>query len=166
MPQQRVAVRSYSTWVTIFPKQMFFLRCDSLCGAVRCQFHSNRVTSGTTKICGVNYNVEMWVLLEGQAQFASFWANNTPFASFSDLNSICTGFNTPSSDMTTSSEMLATSERSFCPLSKLWKKSLQSEISGRGRERFLYKIELRAKPKSYRVCMREPHASVTCGYRL
>ena len=33
-------------------------------------------------------------------------------------------------------KMLGTSDRSFCPLSKLWSKSPQTEFSGRGRERF------------------------------
>ena len=39
--------------------------------------------------------------------------------------------------------MLGTSEGTFCPLSKLWCKSLQTEFFGPERERFLYKVELR-----------------------
>ena len=36
------------------------------------------------------------------------------------------------------------SEGSFYTLSKLWKKLPQTEFSGRGLERFLYKVELRS----------------------
>ena len=38
--------------------------------------------------------------------------------------------------------MLGTSDGTFCPLSKLWCKSPQTEFFGLERERFLYKVEL------------------------
>ena len=42
--------------------------------------------------------------------------------------------------------MLGTSEGTFCPLSKLWCKSPQTESFGPERKRFLYKVELRISP--------------------
>ena len=41
--------------------------------------------------------------------------------------------------------MLGTSEGTFCPLSKLWCKSPQTEFFGPEHERFLYKVELRLR---------------------
>ena len=46
--------------------------------------------------------------------------------------------------------MLGTSEGTFCPLSKLWCKSPQTEFFGPDRERFLYKVELRTSQRNGR----------------
>ena len=46
--------------------------------------------------------------------------------------------------------MLGTSERTFCPLSKLWRKSPHTDFLGPERERFLYKVELRTCALNFR----------------